>query len=65
ALLLALFVVSAAGLFAVWPAMLAPYRSPTGQLVLAAIGTVVILAVRALARRSRPGTVPDFFAELA
>jgi hypothetical protein len=65
ALLLGLFAASAAGLLAVWPAMLGPYRTGWGQLALAGIAAAVGLAVTALLRRSRPPDSPDFFADPA
>ncbi|MBL7512347.1 type II secretion system F family protein, partial [Frankia nepalensis] len=61
ALLLGLFALTTAGLLAAWPALLTPYRTPLGQLALAADLALVGTAVRALLRRSRPPTVPDFF----
>jgi hypothetical protein len=63
-LLVGLFAVSTAALLAVWPAMLTPYRSLLGQLVLAGVVTTVGFAVRALLRLSRPAVTPDFFGEL-
>ncbi|MBL7498273.1 hypothetical protein I6A84_27465 [Frankia sp. CNm7] len=61
ALLLGLFALTTAALLAAWPALLTPYRTPWGQLVLGADLALVGAAVRALLRRSRPPTVPDFF----
>ncbi len=63
ALLLGLFAASVAAVLAVWPAMLAPYRTAWGQMILLLIGGAVGLAVRTLTRLSRPGTVPDFFGD--
>ncbi|MBL7498771.1 hypothetical protein I6A84_17325 [Frankia sp. CNm7] len=60
-LLLALFALTTAALLAAWPALLAPYRGPLGQLVLTTDLLFVGTAVHALLRRSRPPTVPDFF----
>jgi hypothetical protein len=64
-LLLALFATSTAGLLAAWPAMLDPYRTAVGQLVLAGIAAAVAGAVRALLHRSRPAATPDFFGDPA
>ncbi|WP_131788017.1 type II secretion system F family protein [Protofrankia symbiont of Coriaria ruscifolia] len=60
-LLLALFAVSVLGLLAAWPALLDPYRTAVGQLVLAGIITLVLGAVRTLIRLSQPPPIPDFF----
>lgn len=60
-LLLVLFTGSTSVLLVTWPAFLAPYRDLSGQLVLTAIGSGVVLAVRALAAMSRPPLTPDFF----
>ncbi|ABD12688.1 hypothetical protein ThrDRAFT_03231 [Frankia casuarinae] len=62
-LLLGLFAVSVVGVLAVWPAMLAPYRTAWGQAVLIMIAGVVGLAVRTLLRLARPAVVPDFFGD--
>ncbi|WP_045876496.1 hypothetical protein [Pseudofrankia sp. DC12] len=62
-LLLGLFAVTTVVLLAVWPAVLGPYRSPGGQLVLAGLLLAVGAAIHALLVRSRPPTVPDFFRE--
>jgi len=60
-LLLGLFALVAVGLLVVWPAMIHPYRSLPGELVLAAILTVVLGAVRSLLRLARAAPTPDFF----
>jgi len=62
-LLLGLFAVTTAVLLAAWPAVLGPYRSAGGQLVLAGLLVAVGVAVHALLVRSRPPAVPDFFRE--
>ncbi|MBL7487440.1 hypothetical protein I6A60_24710 [Frankia sp. AgB1.9] len=62
-LLLGLFTLVTVVLLGAWPAVLAPYRTGEGQLVLAGLLLAVAGAVRALLRRSRPPAVPDFFRE--
>lgn len=62
-LLLALFGLTTGGLLAAWPAVLTPYRTPAGQLVLAGLLALVGAAVHALIRRSQPPAMPDFFQE--
>ncbi|ONH60463.1 hypothetical protein CcI49_11590 [Frankia sp. CcI49] len=60
-LLLGLFALSTLGVLVVWPAMLDPYRTASGQVILVVIVGVVGLAVRTLLRLSRPDEPPDFF----
>ncbi|MCM3920277.1 hypothetical protein ND748_01055 [Frankia sp. AiPs1] len=60
-LLLVLFAASITVVLAVSPAFFAPYRTLTGQLVLAALGAAVVGAVHSLARMSQPDLPPDFF----
>ncbi len=60
-LLLGLFAASITVVLLVWPAFFAAYRSLTGQLVLAALGTAVVGAVHSLIRMSQPDLPPDFF----
>ena len=62
-LLLGLFAVTTVVLLAAWPAVLVPYRSADGQLMLTALLAAVGVAVHALLVRSRPPAMPDFFRE--
>jgi Flp pilus assembly protein TadB len=60
-LLLGLFVSVVVGLFVIWPQFLAAYRGVQGQLVLAAMGAGVLVAVRELIGLSQGTPPPDFF----
>jgi hypothetical protein len=60
-LTLGMFVVVITGLFAVWPDFFTAYRGVQGQVVLAGIGAVVLVAVRALIRLGQPELPPEFF----
>jgi hypothetical protein len=61
ALILGMFAASVVGVLALWPVMLAPYRTAWGQAIVVLLAGCVGLAMRALLRMSRPGMVPDFF----
>jgi tight adherence protein B len=60
-LILGLFIVVITGLFALWPDFFTAYRGVQGQAVLAGIGAVVLVAVRALIRLGQPELPPAFF----
>ncbi|MCM3883554.1 type II secretion system F family protein [Frankia sp. R82] len=61
-MLLGLFTAAITGVLLVWPAFFAAYRSPTGQLVLLALGAAVAGAVHTLIRMGQPDLPPDVFA---
>ncbi|SNQ51690.1 conserved membrane hypothetical protein [Frankia canadensis] len=61
ALILGMFAASVVVVLALWPVMLAPYRTAWGQAIVVLLAGCLGLAMRALLRMSRPGLVPDFF----